>query len=215
MKTSALTIVVLLMLMIVVVRAGGPLDGSVSEAYLSTRHAVIGVGADTTIDLVANVSNLREWEVEWQWPQSVREQHVGFGVPSQPRIKFHWIHRGDGRITTEQAVEPALSGNVLLGSLTVRVDQPGPMVIKSRLSTEQHEYQLEHHLLVVQCVADYTDSGSRGLLDVSKLADFYGCSIGDECYSPLYDLYGNGKVDMTDILIAAGYWGIPCPGVEE
>jgi len=42
------------------------------------------------------------------------------------------------------------------------------------------------------------------------VASRWNSSAGDDDYDPAYDLDGNGKIDIVDIMLVAVHWGDTC-----
>jgi len=42
------------------------------------------------------------------------------------------------------------------------------------------------------------------------VATLWHSSVGDDDYNPVYDLDGNGDIDIVDIMMVAVHWGETC-----
>lgn len=65
---------------------------------------------------------------------------------------------------------------------------------------------------VMACVTDWNGDRVRDGTDMLNLEHRFGCRRGiDPCYSPLFDLDGDGEIGRADVVIAELYQGRPCP----
>jgi len=50
------------------------------------------------------------------------------------------------------------------------------------------------------------------IVDIMLVAGHWNTSVGDDDYSPAYDLDGDGDIDIADIMLVAVHWGETCTG---
>ena len=59
------------------------------------------------------------------------------------------------------------------------------------------------------CGFDLNCDGAVDVVDISLIANHWGCSLGDPCFVARYDLTGDDVITVADVMTIAGQWSIP------
>jgi hypothetical protein len=201
-------------------------------ARLFVRPPVLGLTAGDDGDVaiaVANVANLAAFEVSLRWDPAVFTvdgvdpgEFLGSTgrqvIAVAPQIDNDQGTLHYGAASVGDAPGPNGEGVLFVIHLTA-ADHPGDSLLEltSSVLTDPAAVAIPHardngHVYVGRCMrGDFDCNCVIDIRDVMAVVLHWGTVHGDADYDALYDLDGDGDVDIVDVQIEASLWGQHCP----
>jgi hypothetical protein len=94
---------------------------------------------------------------------------------------------------------------------TFAFDEPGNYLVTFEAVNECGQDTRLVRVTVEACPGDFNDDDFRDTTDIGMMVPKWNTSVGDPEYDPLYDLDGDGDIDLADIMQVVALWMTPCP----
>jgi hypothetical protein len=128
--------------------------------------------------------------------------------PNHDALAYQWTQTGGPAVAFAQDV-----------GVTTFTAPGGPGVLTfSLIVTDVHglaDATPDEVVVVVRRQRHFADANCDcevDVADVTAVASRWRCAFGEECYETLYDLNGNGVIDVVDMMTVVSYWGWNCDG---
>jgi len=202
--------------------------GAATRVFVSPALSTLRVGQQARVTIqVEDVADLAAFETALEWEPGIFDVvavEIGDFLGSSGRRVIPMepvIDNATGRLTFGAASlgdQPGASGAGVLFHLGVIGRQVGrtPLRIGSSTLTDPGAQEIEHVVAhgmvrVGECmVGDFDCNCVIDIIDVMAVVHRWGAVEGDPDYDPLYDMDGDGDIDIVDVQIEAGLWGRRC-----